>query len=196
MRAVRADAGFSLLEVMVAIAVFSAITATVFTVLRTGQRSFDMGVAYFDVHRAARSAMDQIAQEFRSASANTVLFPTTDSIYFQKSTGYSGGVPTWSNPICFYTAMDAREMDNGIDDDNDGLVDERVLMRREDLPPYGLAIGPEDKTATVSRFVGDAGLSFTLVSANEITVYVSLTRLDSERRPASVTVWQTVLLRN
>lgn len=78
--------GFSLLEVLISVAIFLIIASAMFALLTSGKKAFDMGAAQIDVEQEARRALDYISKELRQssdskisgvapgASGNTIIF--------------------------------------------------------------------------------------------------------------------------
>ncbi len=59
--------GFSLLEVLVAVGIFTIITGAVFSLLNIAQQRYKMEQDYMDSFQGARQAMDQITRDIHSA---------------------------------------------------------------------------------------------------------------------------------
>lgn len=71
----RQEKGFSLLEVMVVLGVFTVITGIVFVLLDQAQRRYKMETQFLDAFQSARLGMDQIVRDI-----HTTGFPPVDSI--------------------------------------------------------------------------------------------------------------------
>ncbi|HKS17504.1 MAG TPA: hypothetical protein VJU16_09350, partial [Planctomycetota bacterium] len=54
-----------------------------------------------------------------------------ESVTFCMCTGFTAGVPTWSTPITITTIDGDGETDNGVDDNNNRMVDERKIVRTQ-----------------------------------------------------------------
>lgn len=65
----RAVKGFSLVELLTVMFIFSLILIAIFAVLAAGRRSWQIGSAQIQVQQEARRAMDSMIQELRAASA-------------------------------------------------------------------------------------------------------------------------------
>ncbi|MDP1853590.1 MAG: prepilin-type N-terminal cleavage/methylation domain-containing protein [Candidatus Omnitrophota bacterium] len=78
--------GFSLLEVLISLAIFLIIASVMFAFLTSGRKTFDMGAAQIDVEQEARRGLDYMSKELRQssdgkisgvakgASGNTIIF--------------------------------------------------------------------------------------------------------------------------
>jgi hypothetical protein len=81
-----------------------------------------------------RRALDRVAEAL-TGIGRTLIFPDpntalgSSTVTFQHPTGVTNaGVVTWDLQSRLQLVLDPRELDNGIDDDGDGLVDERRLI--------------------------------------------------------------------
>jgi prepilin-type N-terminal cleavage/methylation domain-containing protein len=129
--------GFSLVEVLVASAIFSLVLAGTTLVVMTSSSTATDSSARNRVRDLARRAADRVADELVNAGAAT-LFPDpepdgTDNVVFATVTGVAAGVVGWSNPTRIAFEYDPGEVDDGVDNDGDGLVDEgRIVLTRND----------------------------------------------------------------
>src|SRR3972149_6699173 len=67
MSAWRAEAGFSLAELLASTALMSVLMAATLTVLVAGQESYGLGAARIDAQQSARIALERMAKELREA---------------------------------------------------------------------------------------------------------------------------------
>lgn len=135
-----ARAGFSMVEVLVASGVFSLVLAGTTLVVMTSSNTATDSSARNRVLDLARRAADRVADELVNAGAAT-LFPDpepdgTDVLVFASVIGITAGAPDWGTPTRIAFEYDPGELDDGLDNDGDGLVDEgRIVMtRNEGLP--------------------------------------------------------------
>ncbi|PIQ89018.1 MAG: hypothetical protein COV72_05085 [Candidatus Omnitrophica bacterium CG11_big_fil_rev_8_21_14_0_20_42_13] len=63
---------FSIIELVVAVAIFSIILTVVFALLTGGQKAFDVGNIQIEVEQEARRALDYIVKELRQTRSNKV----------------------------------------------------------------------------------------------------------------------------
>lgn len=61
--------GFTILELLLTVLIFSAIFLATFTALSMGRRSWRIGIAQIEVQQDARKVMDAMLRELRAASA-------------------------------------------------------------------------------------------------------------------------------
>lgn len=68
-------AAFSLLELLVGVAIFFIIIGAVFSLLISGKRAFEVGNVQVEVEQEARRALDYMSKELRQSSANKIQAP-------------------------------------------------------------------------------------------------------------------------
>lgn len=153
----RARAGFSVLELVIAAAVLSAIMLVITTAVSETLVASRRDIAYAEASREARAALQQLVRELSQSGVHEggldhVLSPARNTttvngtvVEFQRRIGISGtetsdwegytttGAITASpnTRIRYDLAASPGEIaGNSIDDDRDGLVDEQTLRRR------------------------------------------------------------------
>lgn len=67
-----AKKAFSLLEVLISVAIFLIIASAMFALLTSGRKAFDMGAAQIDVEQEARRALDYMSKELRQSSDSKI----------------------------------------------------------------------------------------------------------------------------
>ncbi len=150
----RANLGYTLLEVVVATSVMTGMFLASGTVLVNSVRTWRAAEAYTAATAAVRDASLSIAHELESASllGNKALNPpvaglklakTGDAITFQKPLALSGEL--WSPPIQIRIRNEDRngnlKLDGGEDLDKNGVLD-RVIELLEDRDGNGDYLGP------------------------------------------------------
>ncbi len=95
--------GFSLVEVLVTVMIFAALTAAVATVLFVGQSSWQNNSVQAEMQQELRKAMDWMKGDLRETTATAITAGPTSaddtaytSITFYLPTGVSGNAITWS----------------------------------------------------------------------------------------------------
>ncbi len=95
--------GFTLIEMMVVMAIFSMIMASIFGVLAIGRSSWYQGTTQIDVQQEARKAMDKIVRELRESGSQKITVGASQ-VTFQISTGVDangqiiwGACTNWAN---------------------------------------------------------------------------------------------------
>jgi prepilin-type N-terminal cleavage/methylation domain-containing protein len=127
-------AGFTLIELLMSIGVMGLIlTALAQVEMRSNAQSKSMQ-AREQAEGRARRVLDRIADELTGVG-HSLIFPDpstnfgTSSMTYQRASGVTNaGVVTWETPSRLELQLEPGELDNGLDDDGDGLVDEQQLV--------------------------------------------------------------------
>jgi prepilin-type N-terminal cleavage/methylation domain-containing protein len=142
--------GFSLLELTIVILILSCVMGSVALFQMANRNSVVESATVGDAQSRAHEALERVLRELDGASLTRLIpDPTgllgTDSIVFQKSAGVdAAGNIIWSTQTQLALAMDDGETANGLDDNQNGLVDERKLTITYD---FGLAGARTDTIA-------------------------------------------------
>jgi prepilin-type N-terminal cleavage/methylation domain-containing protein len=144
-------AGFSITEVLIASTILALVLGSTAMVAVSSTRAQQFTGAKAKVQDIARRAADRVADELLNASA-TGLFPDpqpfgTSDVLFQVAEGVTGGAIDWSAPKRLSFQYDTGEIDDGIDNNGNGLVDEGVLVLTID------AGGPSELSVVLCRGV-------------------------------------------
>ncbi|MEO6710261.1 MAG: prepilin-type N-terminal cleavage/methylation domain-containing protein [Planctomycetota bacterium] len=132
-----ARAGFTLLEIVFAVAILGLVLGSLTGVLDSTRKGYGQGSAGARAHADARRAIDRIAAELENAGLGT-LFPNPIGVAASDELFQTvAGVNPATSAIIFNTSTRLRfayeqgEANNGLDDDGDGLVDEgQVILTR------------------------------------------------------------------
>jgi prepilin-type N-terminal cleavage/methylation domain-containing protein len=190
-------AGFSLVELMVVTAILSVVVAAVTMVLISSSRGQRTGVAVSDIHADGRRILDTLSDDLRRSIVAAGL-PELDqnangkdwTIRIAKVTGYDSLGLTFGTPIVYTVEIAPGEADNGADDDGDGLVDERRLVRED--TDAGTSVVLTDQIR------GDVagGFAIAATGARTYQITVTLETTDAARRVVRRTFQTVVLVRN
>jgi type II secretory pathway pseudopilin PulG len=135
-RSAAGQAGFTLVEVVLG----GALLAGLLLVAGLGtDQCLDMlrqRQAAETVSSNASRALQKVASELAFARRDTLqpaILETqgSSSITFQRSLGVNGGAVQWSPRVTLAWELDPGEVDDGVDNDGDGLVDEGELVWTE-----------------------------------------------------------------
>jgi prepilin-type N-terminal cleavage/methylation domain-containing protein len=205
--------GFSLVELMVAMLILAALLGAMGMTIMQGSGAFQQGVAANVVESQARRGLDRIAAEFLAAeTASLTPAPTApfgaSSVDFDKVTGFAGGVATVV-PMRMEFQRDPGELDDGIDNDGDGVIDEGRVVLMEN---FGQANQVNRVLCTNVRELAEGELAnvmddngngledeggFSLELQGEtLNIRLSLERLDPDQNSLIRTIETSVLLRN
>ena len=194
----RRPRGFTLLEIMISVAVLAIMVVGIYSVLASSQSLYVTGVSRNEIQDRVRRALDAIALELRQGSSGLgagITFATAGSagdetVTFCMCTGYAAGVPTWSAPITFTTITSDGEADNGLDDNGNRRIDERKIMRTQTgRPDKMIADNLKEGSLRFTR-------NLTMGLVDRITVSLTLEGVDSQGKIIEASGAVTVDLRN
>jgi hypothetical protein len=124
-----------------------------------GSGAFRAGTTKIDLESRVHLALDRMARELGSAGRGS-LFPNpqpvpgvqglgTPTLDFQACLGAAGGIPLFGPIQRIALELEPSELDNGLDDDTDGLVDECLIAWTTDLG------GPSQRRAVLATGVSE-----------------------------------------
>lgn len=129
--------GMTLVELSVAMLILTLIIALPGMIFSTSSRAYSTGSLVGATDAATRRALDTITERLRSSSFAQIQESAagiqTSSITFRASAGFVGTAIVWGNLERFELRPDPRDPLDGIDNDGDGLVDERQLVWIQNL---------------------------------------------------------------
>jgi prepilin-type N-terminal cleavage/methylation domain-containing protein len=130
--------GFTMVEILIVLALVSVVMGSVVAVLRSSMRACQVGSTAGHLEALVNRALDQIADRLQASSHATVTPSlsspfSSPSIDFQRSIGYAGGAVTWSPTERFAFQFRPGELDDGIDNDGDGIVDDGQVVWTRDV---------------------------------------------------------------
>ena len=126
--------GFALIEVAVSLAIIVVILSSLVQVNRSTMSTFAQTSAATLVHTQARRALDRIASELENGGLATLqpnpVINSTDNIVFQAATGVDAttGAIVYGSPTRLAWVLEPGELNNGVDDNGNGLVDDGELV--------------------------------------------------------------------
>ena len=215
-RSFSTNRGMTVVEVVVAMTIFTLVLGLVGLATLSGQEAYKVGMNVSQLENQARRTVDRIADEILEAGARWVVpqptAPLGDSaLNYRRNEGFAGGNIVWSSPRVIRFQYAAGEVDDGVDNDGNGLIDDGVVvMVRDDG-------GPNQQTTVLTRWVAELlqgelsngaddngnglqdeqGLSFEYDPVQQrLTVRLTLERPDAEGRIATSTVQTSVRVRN
>jgi prepilin-type N-terminal cleavage/methylation domain-containing protein len=137
-----AGAGFTLIELLVTVTLVGTFLGSLLFVVGAGTKAARTGMARQSADAQARRTLDRMARALVSSGAGTLVpDPSapwgTSTLLFQRIQAYSGGAIQWDTPAEFSLELEPGELDDGQDNNDNGLVDERQLVYT--LDPDGAA---------------------------------------------------------
>ncbi len=195
MQASSRTSGFTLVEVVIATTLLTAIFGAAFTVVVSGSRTVEDGIVETELHESMREILDRMSADVRSARVDPLMSPSI--LRFRKLHGsYDDGFGDfdfdtaeiqWDGiPLMRYEwSLDPLETRNDIDDDGDGLVDEGRLARFAN----GVSI-------VLSHHVPENGFLVTLEDDDRLTIRLTLEKVGREGRIVRESETKRIYLRN
>jgi prepilin-type N-terminal cleavage/methylation domain-containing protein len=201
--------GMTLLEVSIALAVFTVFATSAFLSVSTSTQSYRIEGASARLDRSARRAVKQVCERLRLADAASVT-ASASSVDFESSLGWVAGAPAFGPTERFVLEPDPTDPDDGADNDADGLVDEGrlVWIERVGTPDERRSVLCTDVSEMLEGEIASNGTDdngnglidepgFSLeVSGSQIVVRLTLEELDSLGSQIRRTVTRSVTARN
>lgn len=129
------NSGLSLTELMIALAVLSIVMGGIVTASLSGQGVYRRGIANVELESRVNRAIERIVRDLSSANSGALNPPAADgddSLEFQRPADSIDGAIVWGPVTRYAFELMRGELDNGLDDNGNGLVDEGSLVRVED----------------------------------------------------------------
>lgn len=200
--------GFTLVEIVVSVTLLGLVGGGIMQMTLSGTGAFRTGATLTNVETRNARALERMVRELSLANAASLNPPDPAGGDWIEFTG-----PGTPETVRFRVELAPGEVNNGVDDNGDGLVDEGVLVRIEDLA------GPNQKRVILARgvaellegelpnaaddngnlLVDEGGLTVTVQAAGALRA-VTLALTLQERGPSGElferTLITTVVLRN
>ena len=125
--------GFTLVELTLAAGLFAVLFGSAALAVREGMSAYKATRINSNVETRVRRAIDRVASELTSTGLGTLLpdpagqFGASDFV-FQRAIGTNGDDIVWGSQIRIAFEYETGEADDGIDNNDNGLVDEGVLV--------------------------------------------------------------------
>lgn len=180
--------GFTLFEMMITLLISSVILLAFTQILITSTETERVASAMSSLENDAHEMLGRIADELRQTGTTCPdWLLETDTVTYNLCTGSAAGAKTWGTARALGASYEESGADDDLDNDGDGLTDERELLLGDASTGSILT--------TWGRDLSDPGLVFSL-SGNELTITLSLTRRHPDGNPVSATASTVVSLRN
>jgi len=134
----RPRAGFTLVELAIAVALFLLLMSSAIVAARGGMEAFRSSQDLSDLETRARRALDRAVFELLPVGG-TELSPDpegqfgTDALEFRQAVGLAGTAPVWGERRSLSLQLAPGELDDGLDNDGNGLVDDGELVLVRDV---------------------------------------------------------------
>lgn len=214
LRSAHKRSGLSMVELMIAMTTMAVVLGAVALAALQGNNAFQTGHTVSTLEAQGQRALDRIVEELREAG-RTGLVPDPQppfgsaTLDYQNNLGWGGAAIVWDTPTRMAFELMAGELDDGIDNNGNGLIDEgSVVWRRDPGQPgeqrvvfcnyvreYLAGELPNGLDDNGNGLIDELGLSFS-ANGDTITVRLTLERLDEEGHLITRTVETAVTLRN
>jgi hypothetical protein len=126
--------GFALLDIAMSLAILTVLFGALVQVNRSTLNTYTLTSAQTLLQTQARRAIDRVSAELENAGLSTLqpdpIVTWTDNLVFQAATGVNPatGALTYGPPQQLSWQLEPGEVNNGLDDNNNGLIDEGELV--------------------------------------------------------------------
>jgi prepilin-type N-terminal cleavage/methylation domain-containing protein len=148
----RQSAGFSLIEMMITVSLLSLVIGSVALLGNSNDRAYRTGAMAAYLEAKAAATTDQIVADLaiaglESLSPDPIPGVGADSIQYLQATGLTAGEVEWSSLRRLAFEYEIGELDDGLDNNGNGLIDEGRVILTEDVG------GPDEKSHVLTRWV-------------------------------------------
>lgn len=149
---VRADAGYTLVELSIVVVLLVIVLTAMTTIGVTSDRTYRTGATAAHLEGQVETALERVVAELQVARRSS-LTPDplpgagSSSIEYVRPVGIVNGIVQWSSLRRLALELEPGEVANGRDDNGNGLVDERRLVLTEDVG------GPSEHKYVITRWV-------------------------------------------
>lgn len=189
-----ARAGFSLVEMLIVALLLSLTLGVVGMVARSSERAFQTGTTTADLELQTAQAIERIVVELRpTALASLAPDPLpglgAEAVQYVHALDYVGGEIVNSSLRRLSFEYAEGELDDGLDNNSNGLIDEGRVVLTEDPG------GAQERRLVLTRWVAEGGF---LVERVGETLFVGLTleRRDAQGRALRRSARTSTQLRN
>jgi prepilin-type N-terminal cleavage/methylation domain-containing protein len=210
----RSRGGFTMVELAVAVTVLAVLLYSLGVVVIQGEGAYQSAKNVVDLESKMGRTMARIVEELNGVG-EVVLFPDpdnqfgTDELNFQKAEGVAAGDIVWGPLTRLEFVYADGEVDDGIDNNDDGLIDEGVLQLTRDVG------GADEQTIILCKDVAEFTMGETLNGVDDngnnivdecgfnvhqagstLEVNLTVVGLDGAGRPIERMLTTSVRLRN
>lgn len=207
------ERGFTLVESLIAVTLLAVLFLAVAQTSSRASDAFEEGSTEHTLSTGTHRCMERMASaiEFSDGSIMDAALATVlgaNVVEFRTPIDFAGGVVTWLD-VQILAELENGELDDGLDNDGDGLIDERRVVlieapgaaeERRSVLASGVAELLEGELANglddnANGLTDEAGLTFTS-EGNVITLRLTCQRRDEGGRLLTKTAETAVRLRN
>ncbi len=210
---VYARAGFTLVEIMISVAIFSLAIMITFQMMATGIDVHAASMTTSDIETQAQRALDRIVEEVQVADLSRISAPPPDEtgnpwLGYRRYEGYDvNGVIQWSCDDPHWINMSFGLWDvsgewrgDGVDNNGNGLFDESMLKRTEWDNMMVMPVEEQTLTRWVKGYdykteQSVEGLTFNL-DGDRLIIRLELQKLDAKGNIVESAVETSIRIRN
>lgn len=146
--------GFSLIEIMVVTVLLAVVLGAVAMVGSASDKAYRTGTIDAHLESQVAIAMDHVTEELRIAGVDTIVPDPVpgvgaSEIRYVQATGLTGGQIDWTPLRSLRLEYEVGEIDDGLDNNGNELVDEGRLILIEDLG------GGNERRRVITRWVAE-----------------------------------------
>lgn len=127
-------AGFTLIESLISVALLAVLFLAVLQTSSRASDAFDEGGVEHELWTRTQRALERIATEVELGDAGLLSAAVTSDlgaseVTFRTPVDFVAGAVVWSEPLRIAAELEPGELDDGLDNDDDGFIDERQVVR-------------------------------------------------------------------
>ena len=169
-------AGTTLIETVVTIAILAGVMVPVGFVMLQSSRAFSSVANRSHVVNRGPIILDRIVEEVSYSRLLSPAVPAGSTfLRVDRVTEIVDGVPVYGDPVQIDLVPMESSNTDGVDNDDDGVVDESGLRIWTDFQPHGTEPGADDEIVLLGGSIVRDGLRFTLQGS---TVVIEVTFVD------------------
>jgi len=210
----RHTAGFTLTELVLAGAILAVSLGALTLFTSRSADALGTGALQAELDARLRRTLARVTDELLPSGAAVLSPPATapagsSTLTYRRSEGAVNGAIHWGAPQRLAFAYETGELDDDLDNNRNGLVDEGVVtwtrdvgsadevsvILCHDVAEYAAGEVENDVDDDGDGLVDERGFSFERTSSH-VRVHLTLARLDAQRRPLTRTLEVTLQPRN
>lgn len=197
-RARRSRAGFTLLEMLIALGLVALVVTNIVLAMDGSTKAYEVSSSRVEVEDQARRTLDKIALAVMGSSREGLApgqqFPLhTDTLTYQLNLGYEDGEAVWSDPERIEREEQAAQITWS---KNPGVAGEqRVVWTKWVRDHMAGEIGGNFIDDNGNGLIDERGLSFT-IEEDLVTIRLTLERTGVDGNPVTVALETQVNVRN
>ena len=192
-------AGFTLLELALALLLVTIISLSVGETFLKFSHAFSSLTKLSYVTTRGTVVMDRIISEMVSGRFATLDPPIPQQsawIRFERVVDVVDGSPVYGDPVQIDLVPMESSINDGVDNNGNGLIDEGGIRIWEDADPQGSRPGPEDREVVVEATLTKDGLKFTRKGAVLVVEFTLQAVTERGRPPLLYRLESGVKMRN